>query len=401
MKMCFQPYRPQAKNRQLIDACNAILTTFAEKGFVLSLRQLFYQLIVRGKIQNTQADYDNVGDVCRDGRYGGLIDWEHMTDRVRLLQDAARWIDAKDRLAHAAKTLRIDTWKGQAFRPEVWIEKDALSELADAACTPYDVPYIAIKAYNSASAMWDAYKRFVRYIAEGQIPLILHLGDFDYTGDDCSRFLQEQMLMMLKDVEGKISFRRLALNPTQIDRYDLPPQPGKMGDPRFKAHIKKHEPWLRKFASKHKELVAPMIAEMRKDKGKRENDDIAFVWELDALAPEVIIEIIEDGITDFMDSDLRGQYVDRQTEYRNVIADMSENYDALATDHCNAWVTLRNGSWGIPQHSVPTLPGVSPRREKWGIPQLQEMDANIAEQYYEILPPPVEMPISLTTGESQ
>ena len=64
----------------------------------------------------------------------------------------------------------------------MWIDKDALIELAANVCGPLDVPFIAVKAYNSKSALWEARKRFMEYIRDGQTPVILHLGDHAHRG---------------------------------------------------------------------------------------------------------------------------------------------------------------------------------------------------------------------------
>ncbi len=295
MRMCFIPHTFYAKKQQLVNQCDVICTSYYEKGYTLILRQLFYQLVSTNKIANTDKEYDRLGDTVTEARYAGMLNWEHIQDRVRVLQDSARWTDARDRLTHAAKTTRIDTLKKQIYRPEVWIEKDSLIELAENVCRPWDIPYIALKAYSSTSALWEARKRFLGYLKDGQLPLILHLGDHDCTGVDCSRFLQKRMSVM---TNHNVELRRLALNADQIEKYELPPQPGKTRDPRFKGY---HE----KFKTEH-------------------------VWELDALAPDVIEKIIEDGISDVIDTDVRAEYLDKQTEYSQTIETMADNYELIA-----------------------------------------------------------------------
>jgi hypothetical protein len=293
--MCFIPHTFYGKKRRLVSECDVICTTFYEKGYTLTLRQLFYQLVSTNRIANTVKEYERLGVTVTEARYAGLLDWEHIADRVRVLHDTLRWTDAKDRLAHAAQTLRIDTLKKQKYRPEVWIEKDALIELAENVCTLWDVPYIAVKAYSSTSALWEARKRFLGYLNDGQLPLILHLGDHDCTGVDCSRFLQERMSLL---TNHNVELRRLALNSDQVEKYELPPQPGKTRDPRFKGYHNKYK-------TEH-------------------------VWELDALAPDVIERIIYDGIADVIDTDVRGVYVDKQTEYSQTIETIADNYELIA-----------------------------------------------------------------------
>jgi hypothetical protein len=294
MKRCYIPKTFYKKTAELLSECDAICTTYAAKGYTLTLRQLFYQLVATNKIENTVREYKNLGVVVTDGRYAGWLDWEHITDRVRVIQRKPRWQDVEDFVNVVAPQFAVDTWQKQLYRPEVWIEKDALIELAAEACEPLDVPYIAVKAYNSASAMWEATKRFREYRRDGQIPLILHLGDHDYTGDDCSRFLQERMTLL---TDGLVELRRLALNRDQIEKYELPPQPGKQADPRFRGYLEKHQ--------------------------------TTEVWELDALPPDVIVRIIEDGIHDVLEDDARQPYVAECVEGRELLQAVSNKWNAV------------------------------------------------------------------------
>lgn len=291
MKLAFENHGFHRKTRDLLREIDAICTTYYEKGYALTLRQLFYQLVSRNRIANTKREYPNLGVTVRDGRYAGVLDWEHIQDRVRVLQESARWFDPEDRIQHAGETYAIDTWEGQTYRPEVWIEKDALIDIAARPCTLLDVPYIAVKAYSSVSARWEARKRFLEYANNGQIPVILHLGDLDSTGDDCTRFLKADM-ELLTGVDCDV--RRLALNPDQQQQYDLPPQPGKPTDPRYKNYVKKHG-----------------------------TDN---VWELDALSPEVIEKIIEDGIRKVLDEDKRKSLIARQEDERGKVLAVSKHW---------------------------------------------------------------------------
>jgi hypothetical protein len=294
MKRCFIPKTFYKKTAELLAECDAICTMYAEKGYTLTLRQLFYQLVATNRIENTVREYKNLGVVVTDGRYAGVLDWEHITDRIRVIKRKARWQDVEDFVNSVAPQFHVDTWQEQTYRPEVWIEKDALIELAEEACEPLDIPYVAVKAYNSASAMWEAAKRFREYQRDGQMPLILHLGDHDYTGDDCSRFLQERMELL---TGGAVELNRLALNASQIEKYELPPQPGKQSDPRFKGYLAKHH--------------------------------TTEVWELDALRPDVIVEIIENGIRRVLDEDVRQPYLAEAAEGRELLQTVSDKWSEV------------------------------------------------------------------------
>jgi hypothetical protein len=160
VKRCCIPKTFYRKTADLLAECDAICTTYFEKGFTLTLRQLFYQLVSTNRIEKTVRAYKNLGVVVTDGRYAGVLDWEHITDRVRVIKQTPRWESIDDFLTSTSEQYNIDTWPLQEYRVEVWIEKDALIELAAEACDPLDVPYVAVKAYSSTSAMWEATKRF-------------------------------------------------------------------------------------------------------------------------------------------------------------------------------------------------------------------------------------------------
>src|SRR5689334_6430540 len=83
------------KARKLVNECDRICNEYAEKGYALTLRQLFYQLVTRIKIANTVKEYEDLGRTVKDARYAGELDWDHIEDRVRVLQQLVHWRNAK------------------------------------------------------------------------------------------------------------------------------------------------------------------------------------------------------------------------------------------------------------------------------------------------------------------
>jgi len=292
VKLAFVEINFRSKTLELLGEIDVICSEFYSDGYILTLRQVFYQLVTRNRIANTEREYKNLGATITNGRYAGVLDWEHIQDRVRIVQRMPHWENPANIIHAASRSYGIDTWAGQEYRAEVWIEKDALIEIAARPCERLDVPYIAVKAYSSTSAMWEARKRFREYIRNGQTPVILHLGDHDSTGADCSRHLEEKMQLL---VGRPIELRRLALNRDQIGEYELPPQPGKTADPRFKGYVKKH--------------------------------GTSNTWELDALSPRVIETIIEDGIRDVLNEDRREEHIARQERERESLKQVSTHWN--------------------------------------------------------------------------
>lgn len=68
----------------LIELVNQILNEYSELGYILTLRQVYYQLVARGYIPNNEKSYKNIGNLVNDGRLAGMIDWDAIIDRTRI-----------------------------------------------------------------------------------------------------------------------------------------------------------------------------------------------------------------------------------------------------------------------------------------------------------------------------
>lgn len=181
----------------------------------------------------------------------------------------------------AASQFRIDKWRGQAVYPEVWIEKGALAGVIEGVCTQLDVPYFSCRGYTSSSEMWGAAQRLLDHQRAGRAPLILHLGDHDPSGKD-----------MTRDVAD-----RLALNMDQIEHYGPPPNPAKLTDARADAYI----------------------AEFGLSS-----------WELDALEPRVIADLIERAILRVRDEPARAAAVAEEAAHRRHLTAVADAWERIA-----------------------------------------------------------------------
>lgn len=246
---------------EIILAANNIIAEYMDQGYTLTLRQLYYQFVARDLIENKQTEYKRLGSIINNGRLAGLIDWAAIEDRTRNLQRLPNWNSPSDMLTWAARDYHEDMWKNQAFRIEVWIEKDALLGMIENICDTLDVPYFSCRGYVSQSEMWVAAQRMIRYAREGKTAILLHLGDHDPSGIDMSRDIRDRLYGFDVDVE----VRRIALNYDQILKYKPPPNPAKTTDSRYKRYILEYGP---------------------------------DSWELDALEPTVLNKLIDDRISD-------------------------------------------------------------------------------------------------------
>ena len=107
-----------AKTRRMIDQANEILEVYAGQGFVLTLRQLYYQFVARLIIPNNDKEYSRLGRTMADARRAGMVDWDYLEDRTRELETFSSWESPADILHSAAQSYRENLWQGQHFQPE-------------------------------------------------------------------------------------------------------------------------------------------------------------------------------------------------------------------------------------------------------------------------------------------
>src|SRR5580698_2964199 len=97
----------------MIAKINSILSEYVEAGYDLSLRQLYYQLVSKNIVENTERSYKNIGNLVSDARLAGRIDWDMIKDRGREMVQNAHWTSPADVLDACSKQYRIDRWANQ------------------------------------------------------------------------------------------------------------------------------------------------------------------------------------------------------------------------------------------------------------------------------------------------
>jgi hypothetical protein len=276
-----------------IEQANAIIEEYNAEGLTLTLRQLYYQFVSRDLIPNRQDQYRRLSRVISDGRLAGLIDWFAIVDRTRNLMALRHYADPGEAINFMLRSFILDRREAQPYRPEVWIEKEALVGVISQICNRLDVPYFACKGYTSQSEMWGAGQRFNRYLDRGQRPVIIHLGDHDPSGIDMTRDIVDRQGMFADDA---IIVERIALNMDQVEQYNPPPNPAKLTDSRSTDYISEY--------------------------GRSS-------WELDALEPRVIRQLIETTVARYTDYELMEATLERERRYRNVLRRVADNWETL------------------------------------------------------------------------
>jgi len=223
----------ESKRENYINKIVEIIEEYKAKGINrLTVRQLYYQLVSRGfhesdGSKNEGRSYGRTFDACSMGRQDGRIDWDVIEDRSREMITYNMWASPSAIISASARQYREDYWKKQKWRPEVWIEKQALIGLLEATCREYQVPLYTPRGFNSISNMFEAGQRFKDHIENDQTPIVIYLGDLDPAGEEMTEVARRQLAQYAGepgdeyDPEGEpcdIEVRRIAMNPGQADR---------------------------------------------------------------------------------------------------------------------------------------------------------------------------------------
>ena len=235
-RLKYEDHNFKPASLRLIAIANEIITEYQAQGFDLTLRQLYYQLVARDHIPNTVRSYKRLGYMINNARLAGLVDWNHIIDRTRSVRSAAHFGKPKDIIERYTQAYRIDMWANQGYRPEVWIEKDALIGVISGVCNDYDVPYFSCRGYSSQSAMWRSSQKFMNANMDGKVPVVIHLGDHDPSGLDMTRDIFDRLELFM----GGMEVMRIALNMDQIEQHSPPPNPAKISDSRYYKYAWEH-----------------------------------------------------------------------------------------------------------------------------------------------------------------
>lgn len=290
-KIKYQEFNFRESTLAIIRKANEIIAEYQAQGFDLTLRQLYYQFVARDIIPNTQKSYKNLGGIVNDARLAGMIDWETIVDRTRELRSLSHWEDPSDIVDTCSRQFNIDRWKDQKYRPEVWIEKDALVGVFERVCQELDVPLFSCRGYTSQSEMWSGAQRLLRHRKQGQTPVIFHFGDHDPSGKDMSRDICDRLELF---TGRQVKFERLALNMDQVDEYEPPPNPAKITDSRANAYIAQ-------FGDES--------------------------WELDALEPSVLETLVRDAIAEIVDEEKMEAATEEQERHRETLGLIAERFE--------------------------------------------------------------------------
>lgn len=239
--------------------CKEMNETYKQK---VTVRQIYYHLFSTGIIELTQRDYQKVCHILTEARKRGYIPFNWVEDRSRNPLWTMLYEDAQDFLGRIMNEYKRNTWKNQDNFIIILVEKEALAPIIWDIAKEYNVPVFPTKGFSSWSMFVEDLKSLVEYFGEDKELIVLVLSDLDPSGEHIKEDYENKFKFMVKELNFKEphAIEKIAVTEEQIKEYDLSP--------------------------------------MQK---KYRNKGVLNIWELDALDPKILRDIVKKAIERFID----------------------------------------------------------------------------------------------------
>jgi hypothetical protein len=274
--------RPTRRSQGQIEALKDAIYEVTFEIKPASVRQVYYQLVTRGTIDKTEAEYKTIVRLLTIMRKAKHLPYGWLADSTRWMRKPSTHANLATMLEEQARFYRRALWQTQPVDVEVWLEKDALSGVLYPITEEWDVPLMVTRGYPSLTFVHGA----AEAMANTTWPTyIYYLGDHDPSGVDIPVMVERNLREMAP--EADIRFTRLAVNLDQIESMGLPTRPTKKTDTRSKGF---------------------------------EGESV----EVDAIPPGTLRQMVEEAITSHIDQDALNAELHTQELERETLALMPE-----------------------------------------------------------------------------
>jgi hypothetical protein len=270
-----QRWGPRAETRELLDQVNQVLGEYVNL-LPLTARQIFYRLVGAYGYEKTEQASERLGETLNRARRACLVDMDAIRDNGFTSAPPVFFDDVDDffaTVADWAEGLRFDRQAGQQRRLALWCEAAGMVPQLERVAAPFGVGVYSSGGFDSLTD-----KHRIGREWSGAPITVLHLGDHDPSDVHCSSALEGDVVAFARHYGGDIEFVRLAVTPEEARQYHLPSAPPKATD--------------------------------------RRSFDGTETWQLEALDPHDLAEIVCGAIEARLDRDLYDRVVAKERRAR-------------------------------------------------------------------------------------
>jgi hypothetical protein len=223
------PHKRSRRSQAAIKAIRGAIIDVLSDDNPMTVRQVFYQLVVRNVIEKTEEDYQ--GTVIRlltEMRLSGEIPFAWIVDESRRTRETETFDGVRDALAQTAKFYRRSALRESDVYIEVWSEKEALSGIIWDVAGDFDVPVVVSKGTPSLTQLFGSFENIYRAAQAGKQSYVYQFGDHDPSGCLIPEVIENRLNQFCEQHDCFAPVvERIALTVEQIRTYRLPSRPTK------------------------------------------------------------------------------------------------------------------------------------------------------------------------------
>ncbi len=209
-----------------MDGRAQFLVDYAREHAPVTVRGLYYQAEVARVpgIDKTENSYNKVQHQVLQLRREGSLAYDWISDATRWQRRPRTFNNWEDALENTARTYRRALWQDAEVDVEIWIEKDALAGVIAEVTFEYDVPLMVSRGYTSETFAFNAIEA---HVGSGRPLVVYALYDFDRSGADAARSLDEKLTRFAGERGIDVRFNLLGLTAHQVEYWRLATRPHK------------------------------------------------------------------------------------------------------------------------------------------------------------------------------
>jgi hypothetical protein len=223
------PIKRDRRTKAEITAIKTALYDVLKANHPMTVRQVFYQLVVRNAIEKTEEQYQ--GTVIRlltEMRMAGEISFSWITDESRSRRALRSFDNVADAVDECAKFYRRNAMRESSVYIEIWSEKEALAGMIWDEAADYGVPVLVSKGMPSLTQLYQTALQVRSARLAGKEPFIYQFGDHDPSGVLIPKTIESRLKELCKKLRcDPPTVERISLTQEHISHFNLPTRPTK------------------------------------------------------------------------------------------------------------------------------------------------------------------------------
>jgi len=238
--------------------------------------------------------YERLTNILVRARRARLIPFEYIRDDGASVMRSDHYEDKEQFYGHIrsmGENYTRDKLARQGLDVRIYCEAAGMMPQIRLVSDDYSIPVYSCSGFDSLTAKYDLFTDVSRaHSWHGRRTVVLHLGDYDPSGESIFDVIAEDVHTFLadaiphKDPQDVALFKRVALTPAMVEAYSLPTAPPKSSDSRTRG-------W-----------------------------EGTQTCQLEALLPDTLADIIRENIEAFLSEEILDQDREFELEERRIIA---------------------------------------------------------------------------------